>query len=590
MKARWRAAIAALCAGLCTSPSLALAPPQPDLPPSQVLTGEVLSTDFGIGTDKADNTEAINRWLAHCHATGAICRLAPAAKGALLACGIVVPGQNLVLQGPGMGGVKLTATRGCNRHFITIAVAPATGLRPMLRDLFINCANYANERGHCIHLPADTTNGYGTGVDLVNVYVDRAAEDAVHVERNRGAGLLQNSYLYHYRRTGLHLESSDWNCIASNFSGNHTTGQFAEYGVRILAGANNTFVNCRSYYNRIGVSSEYAAPSTPLTWLGGDLSANAESGARVDSAGFVQGVVISGTRFTMNSMSSTNLHSDIVVSRNGGAILSNNMFQKGGSTVTKHLIEVRAPVSSAIVNGNQWNESDERYRPYGTTPTNDLRSVPFLANASGLDCDRGPATYANSGSLACGYGNKASGKNAAAIGHMNTAGADLSVALGSGTVLQRPALAYSTGSFTTPGDVQTVVVDMLTATSRGAVEVRLTADRLPPNDHNTLNLRSDFRKLVLRDVTIVASDPSSADIASWAVPSLILARGRGPGSVTLVGPVTPPERIGSTEALSSLLTPMVRADTQTGGLAISVQGLPERELRWVMSARAVEVQ
>lgn len=552
--------------------------------------GEVLSTAFGITTASADNTEAINRWLAHCHKTGATCRLAPAEKGALLACGIVVPGQNLVLQGPGMGGVKLTAKAGCNRHFMTIAAAPATGLRPMLRDLFINCANYANTKGHCIHLPADTTNGYGTGVDLVNVYVDRAAEDAVHVERNRGAGLLQNSYLYHYKGTGLHLESSDWNCVASNFSGNHAPGQFADFGVRIVAGANNTFVHCRSYYNRVGVSTEYAAASTPMTWIGGDLSTNAEAGARIDSAGFVQGVIISGARFTMNSMSGSNLHSDIVVSRNAGAIVSNNIFQKGGDTVPKYLVEARDPVGPLIASGNQWNGSNPKYQPFGTAPTNDFGAVPLPATDSGFVCSTGPGTYANRWSLSCGYGSNASGKYATAIGRQSTAAADHAVALGAGSVLRRPAMAYSNASFSTPGDVQAIVVDMLTAVSTDAKGVRLTADRQPASASNTLNLGSDFRKLILRDITITASDPQSADVASWTLSSLILTRGKGSRSVAIVG--APPQlvRIGATEALVSLRDPGLEADPVNAGLAVTAYGLPQRALRWVLSARAIELQ
>ncbi|EGJ09971.1 MULTISPECIES: right-handed parallel beta-helix repeat-containing protein [Rubrivivax] len=525
MKARWRAAIAALCASLCTTPSLALAPPQPDLPPSQVLTGEVLSTDFGIGTDKADNTEAINRWLAHCHATGATCRLAPAAKGALLACGIVVPGQNLVLQGPGMGGVKLTATRGCNRHFITVAVAPATGMRPMLRDLSINCANYANERGHCIHLPADTRNGYGTGVDLVNVYVDRAAEDAVHVERNRGAGLLQNTYLYHYKGTGLHLESSDWNCQASNFSGNYAPGAFADYGVRIVAGANNTFVHCRAYYNRVGVATEYASLSTPLTWIGGDLSNNAENGLRVDSGGLLQSVVVSGTRFTMNSMQGDNLHADILLSRNAGTIITGNVFQRGAASVPKYLIEIRSPAGPAIVANNAWSVAGPRTQSFATAVSND------------------------------------------------------------------PAITMFGGGLGSAGDAGANTLELLVAQTRdGRTPVRMTAGSGTARPDEALTPTRDFRKLVLRDVAITASNPATAEVATWSLPTVVLVRGEGPGSVTLVGAAARPVAVASTPGLAGLPPPALSVDRALGALQVTVTGLDGVELRWQFTARIQELQ
>jgi hypothetical protein len=552
--------------------------------------GEVLSTAFGITTASADNTEAINRWLAHCNAKKAVCRLAAAESGAIYACGIVVPGPNVILQGPGMGGVKLTATAKCDRDFITVAVAPASTVRPAIRDLWIHCANTRNTKGHCIYLPDDTQNSYGVGIDLVNVYVDRAAEDALHVGRNRGAGMLMNTFLYHYRRTGLHLESSDWNCIASNFSGNYAPGEFADFGVRIVAGSNSTFVNCRSYMNKIGISAEYNRAATPLTWIGGDLSANSRHGARIDSHGRTQGVVISGTRFTENSQESSNTYSDILLVGNSGAVISNNMFQKGGKSVPRYLIETVSPFGPVIVAGNQWNGTHPQYQPFGTAVTNDFANVPMPATDSGFVCSTGPGTYANRWSLSCGYGSNASGKYATAIGRQSTAAADHAVALGAGSVLRRPAMAYSNASFSTPGDVQAIVVDMLTAVSTDAKGVRLTADRQPASASNTLNLGSDFRKLILRDITITASDPQSADVASWTLSSLILTRGKGSRSVAIVG--APPQlvRIGATEALVSLRDPGLEADPVNAGLAVTAYGLPQRALRWVLSARAIELQ
>lgn len=366
---------AALMLLMAAGASGAFEPPKPQ-------GGESLSSDFGVTVTAKDNTAALNRWLEHCQRHKLTCRLVLPERGTLMACGIVIPGPDLTLQGPGIGVVALTATAGCNRHFIVVPPVGELGGRPMLRDLRINCANYANTQGHCIHLPADEGKRYGVGIDLVNVYVDRAAEDALHVERNRGAGMLFNTYLYHYRRTGLHLASSDWNCIASNFSGNHQPGQFAEYGVRIVAGANNTFLNCRSYANRIGVATEYPSVSTPLTWIGGDMSDNALHGAFIDSAGLPQSVVISGARFTNNSQSASGEHADIVLSRNSGSILSNNIFQRGQTSQSRVLIETRNPTGPAVVVGNAWNAGNPRFQPFVQAITNDPDNVALSAQAS----------------------------------------------------------------------------------------------------------------------------------------------------------------------------------------------------------------
>ena len=497
----------------------------PAFEPSTAPGSEVLSSSFGVAFTAKDNTAAINRWLEHCQRHKVICRLVAPGKGTLLACGIVIPGPDVVLHGPGLGVVALTATSGCNRHFIVVPPAGDLGGRPMIRDLRINCANYANTRGHCIHLPADERPGYGVGIDLVNVYVDRAAEDALHVERNRGAGLLFNTYLYHYRRTGLHLASSDWNCIASNFSGNHQPGQFAEHGVRIVAGANNTFVNCRSYANRIGVATEYPSVSTPLTWLGGDLSDNALHGAFIDSAGLPQSVVISGARFTNNSQAAIGQHADIVLSRNSGSVISNNIFQRGQRGQSRVLIETRSPAGPAVVVGNAWNARDPRFQPFVQGITNDLVNVPLSAT------DQARADRATDG---------------------------------------QATLAATTAD--------------------GRSAVRLTSDGGPPGPSNTLNVPVDNGKLIVHDLSITASDPASGDFATWTVDRIIATRAKGPTSVSIAAyaPVVTP--IAQTGQLAALKPPRIAADTEVGGIAITVTGVEGLPLRWLLSARIQEIR
>ncbi|WP_163564527.1 hypothetical protein, partial [Klebsiella pneumoniae] len=89
-----------------------------------------------------------------------------------------------------------------------------------------------------------------------------------------------------------------------------------------------------------------------FTWISGDLSANTRNGAFIDSGNFTQAPVISGTRFTNNSLEATNTYSDIVVSRNTGAIITGNIFMKSGSTISKYLIETVTPTGPIVASGN----------------------------------------------------------------------------------------------------------------------------------------------------------------------------------------------------------------------------------------------
>ncbi|GBU17208.1 hypothetical protein AwMethylo_14230 [Methylobacterium sp.] len=565
---------------------------------ARVLGGlDVPSTLWGISVASADNTAQINAWLAYCNTYRVPCRLVGATSGAYRACGIVIPGPDTILIGPGSASATLlTATVGCAQDFITVPAVASTntrGLRmPTIRDIVIDCRGYQNTAGHCISLPEDTINSYGTGIQIFNAYIDYAPKTGIYVGKNRGSGVLNNVMVYHYGETGLTLDgASDWNCLASNFSGNLPNNNFAFAGVWIKAGANSTFIQCRSYQNLYGLRSEYASTSTPFTWISGDLSANTRNGAFIDSGNFTQAPVISGTRFTNNSLEATNTYSDIVVSRNTGAIITGNIFMKSGSTISKYLIETVTPTGPIVASGNSFNATQPSYMPYGTAVSNDFPNVPIPATDSGFTSSVGTGSYVNRWSTAGGFGANAAGQYTTALGRQVTAQVNHSVALGAYSYARRAGLAYSNAVFSTAGDTQVMAVDLLNGiTTDGSTAVRLTSDMQTAGASNTFNVVENNKKLVLSGIRIVASDPASTDFAVWDVDLVAITRGTTAASVSIAAYTPVVTAKARTGALSGLNPPSIAADTTLGGLAVAATGIAGTTLHWSFSARTVELK
>lgn len=177
------------------------------------------------------------------------------------------------------------------------------------------------------------------------------------------------------------------------------------------------------------------------------------------------------------------------------------------------------------------------------------------------------------GGTAFGIGNQLTGQASAAPGGAN--GADRG----------RIGTLVWASDASAPVGARQISKQILGATTTDATPTRLTADSQAPGAGNTVNLQDGSIYSVR--LSVAARHTQGTNAATWVLDGLLLYRGVGPSSVSLIGGgtnLTPTRFIGS----GSTWSISVAADTVRGGLSISAVGATPTMINWTASVETTE--
>ncbi len=318
-------------------------------------------------------------------------------------------------------------------------------------------------------------------------------------------------------------------------------------------------------YNSTTSRYEYWVPGSPGVWvnhvrLTGDSMTGALSVPSLASSG-----AVSGATFT-----AANTNSAVLSGAASGAVsLSATGANVGIALVTSGTGALSAAVpNSAQSGGNNRGTNATDWQQTRTQATQVASGVNATIVGGGNNTASGNNTTVG------GNSNSVSGNNGVAFGNGNQISGSFSAAPG-GYQASDGGLygkfAFASGMFARQGDAQTALYVLRGATT-GTTAVRLSSDGNAAGTANTLNLPNKgaygFGRIV-----VLAFDNSGFNAAMWHVDGLLVTRGGGAGSTTIVGTPTV-TLVQASAALSSLSAGSlaVSADTANGGINFTVTG------------------
>ena len=257
---------------------------------------------------------------------------------------------------------------------------------------------------------------------------------------------------------------------------------------------------------------------------------------------------------------------------------SSNKVQTYGSTVAGGSSNVAATGTMIAIGGGQSNTVTATYGAvaggYGNTMSSGYGFAAGNANA-----------VSNNYSTAIGDQNTASGYTALALGGMNTVSGDYASVPGGYQALAAThgKLAFSGGKFTANGDSQ-YGLTVLRGTTTLAGTARLTADGASAGAANIVNLANN--RVFLMKVNLVATDTAVPHTKGLIAEYSVLIRRGAAAANTVVADQMQVVYLADASILDVVIT--VSADTDYGGLNLTVTGSASTDLRWVATVQSAE--
>ena len=223
-----------------------------------------------------------------------------------------------------------------------------------------------NSSGHGIYLPDDTTNPYGRGINLTNVYITKFAGKGLYIGRNRGNGHCYNLAISRCEDAVYLYKSSDWKFIQGEF------GVVRQFCVNIPnGGADNQFIGCSMWQSQEAAVNIYTLNSSPQSFLNCTFDHHQKNAVRISgSTGLIQPHTFIGCWFRENSQALNNGYANVLLTSTKGTIFVGNRFtDQEGSPVPSYMVEFAGSGGAKPI---VWvgNEYDSAATAVSNTPSN----------------------------------------------------------------------------------------------------------------------------------------------------------------------------------------------------------------------------